>query len=97
MKGGVAMMIAALLRTKLDGLRSPGDVVLAIVCDEEAGGDLGSKFPVIKSWLISLLVGSSLFLRLQQYGQSSSTASSRESSSSLRNSVFSVSSFGTSA
>jgi acetylornithine deacetylase/succinyl-diaminopimelate desuccinylase-like protein len=46
MKGGLAMMIAALLRAKLDGLRLPGDIVLAIVCDEEAGGDLGSKYLV---------------------------------------------------
>jgi acetylornithine deacetylase/succinyl-diaminopimelate desuccinylase-like protein len=46
MKGGVAMMLAALLRAKCDGLKLPGDVVLAIVCDEEAGGDLGAKYLV---------------------------------------------------
>ncbi len=46
MKGGVAMMLAALLRAKRDGLKLPGDVVLAIVCDEETGGDLGSKYLV---------------------------------------------------
>lgn len=46
MKGGIAMIIAALLRAKLDGLRLPGDIVLTIVCDEETGGDLGSKYLV---------------------------------------------------
>lgn len=48
MKGGVAMMLAAFLRAKAEGLELPGDVVLAIVCDEEAGGDLGAKFLVEK-------------------------------------------------
>ena len=36
MKGGVAMMLAVLLRAKAEGLTPPGDVVLAIVSDEEA-------------------------------------------------------------
>jgi acetylornithine deacetylase/succinyl-diaminopimelate desuccinylase-like protein len=46
MKGGVAMMLAALLKAKRDGLGLPGDVVLVIVCDEEAGGNLGAKYLV---------------------------------------------------
>ncbi len=48
MKGGVAMMLSAFLRAKAESLELPGDVVLAIVCDEEAGGDLGAKFLVEK-------------------------------------------------
>ena len=46
MKGGVAMMLAAFLRAKLEALNLPGDVILAIVCDEEAGGFFGSKYLV---------------------------------------------------
>ncbi|MBI2332433.1 MAG: M20/M25/M40 family metallo-hydrolase [Chloroflexi bacterium] len=46
MKGGVAMMVAAFLRANAEGLRPPGDIVLAIVSDEEAGGDFGAKFLV---------------------------------------------------
>ncbi len=46
MKGGVAMMLAALLRAKAEGLTPAGDVVLALVCDEEAGGDYGVKYLV---------------------------------------------------
>ena len=46
MKGGVAMMLAAFLRAKVEGVKLPGDVVLAIVSDEEAGGDEGAQFLV---------------------------------------------------
>ncbi|MCD6569626.1 MAG: M20/M25/M40 family metallo-hydrolase [Deltaproteobacteria bacterium] len=46
MKGGIAMMVAALLRAKAEGLTLPGDVVLAIVSDEEVGGDYGAKYLV---------------------------------------------------
>jgi acetylornithine deacetylase/succinyl-diaminopimelate desuccinylase-like protein len=46
MKGGVAMMLASFLRANAEGLRPPGDVVLTIVSDEEAGGDFGAKFLV---------------------------------------------------
>lgn len=48
MKGGVAMMLAAVIRAKTEGLRLPGDVVLAIVSDEETGGTFGSKYLVEK-------------------------------------------------
>ncbi|MBK8781824.1 MAG: M20/M25/M40 family metallo-hydrolase [Anaerolineales bacterium] len=46
MKGGVAMMVAAVLRAKAEGLQPAGDILLAIVSDEEAGGDFGAKFLV---------------------------------------------------
>jgi len=46
MKGGVAMMVAAFMRLKAEGIQPPGDVVLAVVGDEEAGGDDGAKFLV---------------------------------------------------
>jgi acetylornithine deacetylase/succinyl-diaminopimelate desuccinylase-like protein len=46
MKSGVAMMIAALLRAKAEGLQPPGDVVLAVLADEEAGSDYGAKYLV---------------------------------------------------
>ncbi len=46
MKSGVAMMLAALLRVKAEGFVPAGDVVLAILCDEEAGSDYGAKYLV---------------------------------------------------
>ncbi|MDQ5823581.1 MAG: M20/M25/M40 family metallo-hydrolase [Chloroflexota bacterium] len=46
MKSGVAMMIAALLRARAEGLEPPGDVVLAVLADEEAGSDYGAKYLV---------------------------------------------------
>ena len=46
MKGGIAMMITAMLRLKSEGVSPPGDVVLAVVSDEEAGGEFGTKFLV---------------------------------------------------
>ena len=42
------MMLAALLRAKAEGLTPPGDVVLAIVSDEEAGGRYGTRYLVEK-------------------------------------------------
>ncbi|HEX2088018.1 MAG TPA: M20/M25/M40 family metallo-hydrolase [Solirubrobacteraceae bacterium] len=42
MKAGVAMMVSALLRRP----RPAGDVVLAVVADEEAGGGCGARFLV---------------------------------------------------
>ena len=44
MKGGVAMMVSAFVRAKREGAALPGDVVLAVLADEEAGGDLGARF-----------------------------------------------------
>lgn len=46
MKGGVSMMLAAFLRAKAENLKLPGDVVLAIVSDEEAAGGFGAKYLV---------------------------------------------------
>ena len=44
MKGGVAMMVNAFLRAREEGAVPPGGLVLAVVSDEEAGGDFGAKF-----------------------------------------------------
>lgn len=46
MKGGVAMMLAAFLRAKAANLALPGDVILAVLSDEEAGGNYGAKWLV---------------------------------------------------
>jgi acetylornithine deacetylase/succinyl-diaminopimelate desuccinylase-like protein len=46
MKGGIAMMMAAVLRAKAENMKPAGDIVLTIVSDEEAGGDFGAKFLV---------------------------------------------------
>ena len=46
MKGGVAMMLAAFLRAAREETQMPGDVVLAVLADEENGGDFGAKFLV---------------------------------------------------
>ena len=46
MKGAVAMMMAALMRAKAQDLALPGDVVLAVVSDEEAGGEYGARYLV---------------------------------------------------
>ncbi len=46
MKGGVAMMLAAFMRTKAAGRRPPGDVILCLMADEEAGSALGAEFLV---------------------------------------------------
>ncbi len=46
MKGGVAMLLSAFLRARAEGLRPAGDIVLAILSDEEANGDDGARFLV---------------------------------------------------
>ncbi len=46
MKGGVAMMLAALLRAKAEGIDLPGDVIFTALSDEEAGGGCGAKYLV---------------------------------------------------
>ena len=46
MKSGVAMMLSAVIRAKTENLIPAGDIVLAILCDEEAGGDYGAKYLV---------------------------------------------------
>lgn len=44
MKGGLTMMIAALLRARAEGLAPAGDIVFVALCDEESGGDYGARF-----------------------------------------------------
>ena len=44
MKGGVAMMLCAVLRAKAEGVTPAGDVILTIMADEEAGSDYGARF-----------------------------------------------------
>ncbi len=46
MKSGIAMMLSAFLRAKVEGPVPAGDIVLAILSDEEAGGDYGAGFLV---------------------------------------------------
>jgi acetylornithine deacetylase/succinyl-diaminopimelate desuccinylase-like protein len=48
MKGGVAMMLAAFLRARAESADLPGDVILALVSDEEALGTYGAGFLVEK-------------------------------------------------
>ena len=45
-KGSVAMKVAAFLRAHERGLVPAGDVILAVVADEEAGGEFGARFLV---------------------------------------------------
>ena len=44
MKGGVAMMMDAFMRAHIEGAELPGDVILALVTDEEAGGHTGAAW-----------------------------------------------------
>jgi acetylornithine deacetylase/succinyl-diaminopimelate desuccinylase-like protein len=46
MKGGVAMMLAAFMRLATEGPQPAGDVILALMCDEEAGSAYGAQFLV---------------------------------------------------
>ena len=46
MKNGVAMMVSALIRAKRENVKLPGDVVLVVLADEEAGGVEGA------AWLV---------------------------------------------
>lgn len=46
MKGGVTMMAAAFMRAKAEAVSLPGDVILCILSDEEAGGNFGAGFLV---------------------------------------------------
>ena len=46
MKGELAIMLAALLRARAEGPAPPGDVLLALVSDEEALGDYGAGYLV---------------------------------------------------
>jgi acetylornithine deacetylase/succinyl-diaminopimelate desuccinylase-like protein len=44
MKGPVAMLVSAFLRANQENTTLPGDVILAVLADEEAGGDMGARF-----------------------------------------------------
>jgi acetylornithine deacetylase/succinyl-diaminopimelate desuccinylase-like protein len=44
MKGGVAMLVDAFVRAARGELRPRGDVILAVLSDEENGGDYGARF-----------------------------------------------------
>lgn len=44
MKGGVAMFLSALLRAHAEGADLPGDVILALLADEENEGNYGAKY-----------------------------------------------------
>ena len=46
MKSGIVMMLSAFLRAKAEDLHLAGDVILALVSDEEGGGDAGAKYLV---------------------------------------------------
>ncbi len=46
MKGGVAMMLSALLRAKTEDIPLPGDVIFAAMSDEEALGTCGAAYLV---------------------------------------------------
>jgi acetylornithine deacetylase/succinyl-diaminopimelate desuccinylase-like protein len=46
MKSGVVMMLTALLRTVAANKTPPGDVLLALLADEEAGSEQGAKYLV---------------------------------------------------
>ena len=46
MKGGVAMLVSAFLRAKRENVELPGDLVLVVLADEEAGGEVGARFLV---------------------------------------------------
>ncbi len=46
MKAGVAMLVHAFLRAKRENVQLPGDLVLVVLSDEEAGGDLGARYLV---------------------------------------------------
>jgi len=46
MKGAVAMMLAAVMRARLENMVPPGDIILAILCDEEARSTYGAEYLV---------------------------------------------------
>lgn len=46
MKGGISMMLSALLDAAVQGFQPAGDILLVILSDEETGGSMGAKFLV---------------------------------------------------
>ena len=46
MKSGVTMMLAAFMRASVEGISPPGDIILAVLSDEEVGGTYGARYLV---------------------------------------------------
>lgn len=46
MKGGLAMFLAAVLQARAERMTPPGDIVLAILTDEEAESEFGARYVV---------------------------------------------------
>jgi acetylornithine deacetylase/succinyl-diaminopimelate desuccinylase-like protein len=46
MKAGVAMLVHAFLRAKRERVQLPGDLMLLVLSDEEAGGNVGARYLV---------------------------------------------------
>ena len=46
MKGAIAMMLSAVMKARLEGMTPPGDVILAILSDEEATSAYGAEYLV---------------------------------------------------
>ena len=46
MKGGIAMMVSAMLRAESEGMIPVVDIVLTLVSDEESGGNQGARYLV---------------------------------------------------
>jgi acetylornithine deacetylase/succinyl-diaminopimelate desuccinylase-like protein len=46
MKGGMTMLLSALLIAKVEGFHPPGDLVFVALADEEIGGEFGAEFLV---------------------------------------------------
>ena len=46
MKSGIVMMLSASLKARTEGMHLPGDVILALVSDEEGACDAGAKYLV---------------------------------------------------
>ena len=46
MKAGVAMLVHAFLRARRENAQLPGDLLLVVLSDEEAGGDFGARYLV---------------------------------------------------
>lgn len=46
MKGGIAMMLAAFLRARVEDIKPAGDIMLAVLSDEESYSEYGARFLV---------------------------------------------------
>jgi acetylornithine deacetylase/succinyl-diaminopimelate desuccinylase-like protein len=60
MQGGPALYLAAVLRAQVSGSPPTGDILLALVADEEGGGDFGARFlfePLVHSTVSATIHG----------------------------------------